>query len=103
MCCGQILEQLEPDSHEVSEKLEKILKHVQWQAFPGVQALLSKGCSNSVTAEVTWRLLSRLTTCLQSRIVAPDHNDGRRPHHHDGRVPARQLPRFSRHVCLRVC
>ena len=67
----QILDHLNPVLVENSEKLEKILRGIYWQDFPGVQALLMKGCTNQATADATWHLLSRLTSCLRSKIIAP--------------------------------
>ena len=74
----QILEHMQPDSVECKEKLEKIFKQIEWRGFPGLQALLMKGCTNPLTAEPTWNLLSTLTTCIKAPVVSPeDTTDGK--------------------------
>ena len=67
----QILDHLNPVLSENSEKLEKVFRGTGWSDFPGVQALLMKGCTNQATADATWRLLARLTGFLRSKIIAP--------------------------------
>lgn len=70
------MKHLQPDRPECKEKLEKILQQIHWPHFPGVQALLLKGCTNPQTAEATWCLLSKLTILMNAPVIDPTNCDG---------------------------
>ena len=67
----QVLKHLQPDLPVCREKLHKVLQLINWPSFPGVQALVLKGLTSSLTAEPTWALLSTLTLCITAPIVDP--------------------------------
>ena len=47
-----------------------------WPSYPGVQAMLLKGCTSPVTAEPTWVLLSKLTLCINAPVIDPSQGVG---------------------------
>ncbi len=72
----KILKHIKLDRPECKDKLEKILQQIDWIQFPGVQALLLKGCTSPNTAEPTWNLLSALSTCITVPVVDPSQCEG---------------------------
>ena len=65
----QIFKHIQPERPECREKLDKIQQQINWVHFPGVHALLLKGCTSPVTADSTWSLLARLTPCIGSAVI----------------------------------
>jgi hypothetical protein len=76
MSVFQVLKHLQPERPECREKLDKILNQIHWPHFPGVHALLLKGCTNPATAEATWALLSKLTSCINAPVIDVTNSDG---------------------------
>jgi len=74
---AQVLKSIQPDRPECREKLDKILQQISWHSFPGVQALLLKGCTSSVTAETTWGLLAKLSLCVNAPVIDPSQCVGK--------------------------
>lgn len=72
----RILQHIQPERTECRERLEKIQQQIKWANFPGVQALLLKGFTSSVTMEAVWSLLSRLTISITAPVVDPTENLG---------------------------
>lgn len=73
----QVLRYIQPERPECRDKLDKIQQQAKWQGFPGVQALLLKGCTSPVTAEATWCLLSTLTLCISAPVIDPSQAIGK--------------------------
>ncbi|XP_078324716.1 protein furry-like isoform X6 [Crassostrea virginica] len=73
---GRILQHIQPERTECRERLEKIQQQIKWTTFPGVQTLLLKGFTSSVTMEGVWSLLSRLTISITAPVVDPTENLG---------------------------
>ncbi|XP_048776245.2 protein furry homolog-like isoform X3 [Ostrea edulis] len=67
----RILQHIQPERSECRERLEKIQQQIKWTNFPGVQTLLLKGFTSSVTMESVWSLLSRLTISIAAPVVDP--------------------------------
>ncbi|CAH1777850.1 unnamed protein product [Owenia fusiformis] len=67
----KIIRNIQLDRPDCREKLDKILQQINWPNFPGVQALLLKGCTSSVTSEPTWNILSQLTLAINAPVVDP--------------------------------
>ena len=74
----QVLKHLQPERPECKEKLDKILHQINWPHFSGVQSLLLKGCTNQVTADATWCLLSKLTSLMNAPVIDPTNCNGKR-------------------------
>lgn len=71
-----MLKHIQPERPECKEKLDKIQQQISWVHFPGVQALLLKGCTSPVTAEASWNLLAKLTLCINAGVVDPSQCSG---------------------------
>lgn len=50
---------------------EKLFHQIKWPNFPGIHALLLKGCTSPLTYEATISLLHRLTPLLDISIIDP--------------------------------
>lgn len=50
---------------------EKLFHQIKWPHFPGIHALLLKGCTSPLTYEATIALLHRLTPLLDISIIDP--------------------------------
>ena len=72
----KILKHLQPERPDCRERLEKIQQQLKWNNFPGVQTLLLKGFTSTVTVEATWSLVSRLTVSISAPVVDPTDNLG---------------------------
>ncbi|KAG1696979.1 Protein furry -like [Nymphon striatum] len=67
----KVLGQLSFDQLECREKIEKLQLQLKWNNFPGVHALLLKGCTSPLAYEPTLHLLAKFTPMLDSMIVDP--------------------------------
>ncbi|XP_063413170.1 protein furry-like isoform X1 [Mytilus trossulus] len=72
----KILKHLQPERPDCRERLEKIEQQLKWNNFPGVQTLLLKGFTSTVTFEGTWYLVSRLTVSISAPVVDPTDSLG---------------------------
>ncbi|XP_064619246.1 protein furry-like isoform X4 [Lineus longissimus] len=72
----KVLKHLQPDRPECREKLDKVLQQMSWSGFPGLQAMLLKGCSSATTYECTMNMLSKLTHCINAPVIDPSQRLG---------------------------
>ncbi|XP_033646304.1 protein furry homolog-like isoform X1 [Asterias rubens] len=72
----KLMKHLPLDRSEVKNKLEHVLSQLKWEGFPGLQALLLKGFTSSVTSDLTLLLVSRLTGCTHLRVIDPTQAAG---------------------------
>ncbi|XP_068703466.1 protein furry homolog-like isoform X2 [Montipora foliosa] len=73
---NKILSVLDLSCHESREKLDKVLHRLKWSDFPGLQALLLKGVTNSATSEASLHLLAKLTLFSNVSLVDPSQAAG---------------------------
>ncbi|UJR37705.1 hypothetical protein I4U23_030400, partial [Adineta vaga] len=59
-----IINKIQLNTSDYIERIMNILKTIKWQQFPGVQSLVLKGCTSSITFESTITLISCLTNIL---------------------------------------
>lgn len=59
-----IITKVELNMYDYVDRIMNILKTIKWQQFPGVQALVFKGCTSTITFEPTMKLISCLTNML---------------------------------------
>lgn len=59
-----IINKIQLNTYDYIDRIMHILKTIQWQQFPGVQSLVLKGCTSSITFESTMILISCLTNIL---------------------------------------
>ena len=67
----KILSRLFLEKNEMLEKVEKIMFQSKWTHFPGVHAMLLKGCSSPATFKATILLLHQMTPLLNISIIDP--------------------------------
>ncbi|XP_067137576.1 protein furry [Centruroides vittatus] len=70
----KVLTKLPIERTDCQEKLEKIQFQMKWSNFPGVHALLLKGCTSPTTFESTIDLLSRLIPLLDIPVIDPSES-----------------------------
>ncbi|RWS16502.1 protein furry-like protein [Dinothrombium tinctorium] len=70
----KILNKFSLEKNECREKVDKIMMQLKWPHFPGLHALLLKGCTSNATFEPTMRLLHRLTPYLEFPVVDPSES-----------------------------
>lgn len=69
----EVLEHVKFEHIEYREKLDKVLQQLKWTTYPGVQALLLKGCTlQTIGADITWKLLPKLTEHVSYEVVVAD-------------------------------
>ncbi|XP_047109734.1 protein furry [Schistocerca piceifrons] len=68
---SRVLHRLPLDRPDARDKVEKLQAQLKWPAFPGVHALLLKGCTNPNTYEPVVTLLSQFTQLLDLPVVDP--------------------------------
>ncbi|XP_068083711.1 protein furry [Anabrus simplex] len=68
---SRVLHRLPLDRPDARDKVEKLQSQLKWAAFPGVHALLLKGCTNPNTYEPVVILLSQFTPLLDLPVVDP--------------------------------
>ena len=59
-----IIERIQLNTYDYIDRILNILKTIKWHHFPGVQSLVFKGCTSSITFESTMTLVSCLTNIL---------------------------------------
>ncbi|CAF0781184.1 unnamed protein product [Adineta steineri] len=59
-----IINKIQLDTSDYIDRIMNILKAIKWQQFPGVQSLIFKGCTSTITFESTMILISCLTNIL---------------------------------------
>ena len=59
-----IIEKIQINTYDYIDRITYILKNIKWQQFPGVQSLVFKGCTSTITFESTMTLISCLTNIL---------------------------------------
>ncbi|KAL9973951.1 hypothetical protein ACROYT_G020474 [Oculina patagonica] len=73
---NKVLSFLDLSRHDARDKLDKVLHRLKWNDFPGLQALLLKGVTNTATSEPSLRLLSKLTMFSNVGLVDPSQAAG---------------------------
>lgn len=68
---GRVLHRLPLDRPDARDKVEKLQAQLRWSSFPGVHALLLKGCTSPNTYEPVMTLLSQFTPLLDFPVVDP--------------------------------
>ncbi|XP_060657765.1 protein furry isoform X8 [Drosophila nasuta] len=67
----RVLHRLPLDRPDARDKVEKLQQQLKWTAYPGVHALLLKGCTHSATYEPTITLLSQFAPLLSLPVCDP--------------------------------
>ncbi|KAL1131070.1 hypothetical protein AAG570_012307, partial [Ranatra chinensis] len=70
----RLLHRLPLDRPDARDKVDKLQSQLKWNNFPGVHALLLKGCTNPSTYESVMGVLSQLTLLLHLPVVDPTQN-----------------------------
>ncbi|KAK9877860.1 hypothetical protein WA026_020090 [Henosepilachna vigintioctopunctata] len=70
----RVLHRLPLDRPDARDKVEKLQQQLRWNNFPGVHALLLKGCTHPNIYEPVVSLLSELTLLLNLSVVDPSQN-----------------------------
>ncbi|XP_042223634.1 protein furry-like [Homarus americanus] len=70
----KVLARLPLDRPDCRDKVEKLQQQLKWKDFPGVHALLLKGCTSATTYEPTITLLSRFTPLSDLIVVDPSQS-----------------------------
>lgn len=71
---SRVLRRLPLDRPDTRDKVDKLAVQLRTPSFPGVHALLLKGCTNPVTYEHVVPLLSQLTPLLDLLVVDPSES-----------------------------
>ncbi|KAL3276200.1 hypothetical protein HHI36_020918 [Cryptolaemus montrouzieri] len=71
---NRVLHRLPLDRPDARDKVEKLQQQLRWNSFPGVHALLLKGCTHPNIYEPVVALLSQLTLLLNSSVIDPSQN-----------------------------
>lgn len=71
---SRVLRRLPLDRPDARDKVDKLAVQLRTPSFPGVHALLLKGCTNPVTYEHVVPLLSQLTPLLDLLVVDPSES-----------------------------
>ncbi|VVC32584.1 Hypothetical protein CINCED_3A005220 [Cinara cedri] len=71
---SRVLRRLPLDRPDTRDKVDKLAIQLRTPSFPGVHALLLKGCTNPVTYEHVVPLLSQLTPLLDLMVVDPSES-----------------------------
>ncbi|XP_025416970.1 protein furry isoform X3 [Sipha flava] len=71
---SRVLRRLPLDRPDTRDKVDKLAIQLRTPSFPGVHALLLKGCTNPVTYEHVVPLLSQLTPLLDLLVVDPSES-----------------------------
>ncbi|XP_050540856.1 protein furry isoform X2 [Daktulosphaira vitifoliae] len=71
---SRVLRRLPLDRPDTRDKVDKLAIQLRTPTFPGVHALLLKGCTNPVTYEHVVPLLSQLTPLLDLLVVDPSES-----------------------------
>lgn len=68
---ARILSRLPLDRNDSQEKIEKVMLQSKWTNFPGVHAMLLKGCTSVSTFKMTMVLLHKMTPFLEYSFIDP--------------------------------
>lgn len=68
---GRVLYRLPLDRPDARDKVEKLQSQLKWPGFPGVHALLLKGCTHATTYEPSVTLLSKFAPLLSLPVCDP--------------------------------
>nr|CAD7437486.1 unnamed protein product [Timema bartmani] len=71
---SRVLHRLPLDRPDARDKVDKLLSQLKWTSFPGVHALLLKGCTSPNTYEPVVTLLSQFTPLLDLPVVDPSQS-----------------------------
>lgn len=55
--------------------IERQFAHIKWKPFPGIQSLLLKGLTSSMTSDLTFHLLSSFTKYSHTHLVSGDYGE----------------------------
>lgn len=69
-----IINKVELNTYDYVDRIMHILKTIKWQPFPGVQFLVLKGCTSTVTFESTMALISCLTNILTLPFISTSNS-----------------------------
>ncbi|XP_071510567.1 protein furry homolog-like [Diadema antillarum] len=72
----KLLKVLPLERGEVRVRLEHVLSQLRWEGYPGLQALILKGFTSSVTYDLTLHLVSKLTLNIHLKVVDPTQAAG---------------------------
>lgn len=75
----KVLQHLDLEDPECQEKIDKIFVHFKWPSFPGVHALMLKGCYSPQNYEPTISLLHKLTPFLKVPVIDPSKSENAFP------------------------
>ncbi|XP_055608943.1 protein furry isoform X4 [Uranotaenia lowii] len=67
----RVLHRLPLDRPDARDKVEKLQQQLKWSTYPGVHALLLKGCTHSTTYEPSIAVLSQLAPLLNLPVCDP--------------------------------
>ncbi|XP_037907815.1 protein furry isoform X6 [Hermetia illucens] len=67
----RVLHRLPLDRPDARDKVEKLQQQLKWTSYPGVHALLLKGCTHSTTYEPTITLLAQFSPLLSLPVCDP--------------------------------
>ncbi|XP_014285726.3 protein furry isoform X3 [Halyomorpha halys] len=70
----RLLHRLPLDRPDARDKVDKLQSQLKWTNFPGLHALLLKGCTNSSTYEPVIGVLSQIIPLLHLPVVDPSQN-----------------------------
>ncbi|XP_060535962.1 protein furry [Cylas formicarius] len=70
----RVMHRLPLDRPDARDKVEKLQQQLRWASFPGVHALLLKGCTHPNLYEATVELLSQFTPLLNFVVVDPSQS-----------------------------
>lgn len=68
---ARVLHRLPLDRPDARDKVEKLQQQLKWAGYPGVHALLLKGCTLATTYEPTIALLSQMAPLLCLPVCDP--------------------------------
>ncbi|CAO1322409.1 unnamed protein product [Diamesa hyperborea] len=68
---SRVLHRLPLDRPDARDKVEKLQTQLKWSGYPGVHALLLKGCTHATTYEPSIALLSQLAPILNLPVCDP--------------------------------
>ncbi|KAJ8924572.1 hypothetical protein NQ315_000721 [Exocentrus adspersus] len=71
---ASVMHRLPLDRPDARDKVEKLQAQLRWNSFPGVHALLLKGCTHPNIYEPVVALLSQLTPLLNFVVVDPSQS-----------------------------
>lgn len=71
---ARVMHRLPLDRPDAKDKVEKLQSQLRWNSFPGVHALLLKGCTHPNIYEPVVALLSQFTSLLNFVVVDPSQS-----------------------------